>query len=229
MEISIFFYLLGFLVSPFAPGGPNRYKCIESINLFNKYQIYNEQKKESEISFACDQWYFNPNLYPHTKLKEEDCNKIQTNKVKIVGENQKSVIGQVSNDLYLFSPIAIIKERILVEQTINQHCTSIIYTYTTNNNYENANKFLKSTKYLNEFNDSCFELHFDLHFMKEEIKINGLEYIFNIRSSLVYLSFHKEYKKEKNKRFILKAIGTKKIDIRNENQTYPHYLAFQLE
>ncbi|MCW7498513.1 hypothetical protein EHR04_04870 [Leptospira levettii] len=162
-------------------------------------------------------------------MNEDDCANLIDHKIKIIGEIENTYIGHISDDLYIFSDIKTVNERLKSDKTIYNFCKSVIYTRSNSFNYKNANLFLKSTQKPEEFIDSCFEIHKDLHFMKASFKINENEYIFSIRSTLVFLTFHNDYQKEKNTRFILKVIGLKNQSVNGEIRNYPHYLAFQIE
>ncbi|PKA22316.1 hypothetical protein CH381_31545 [Leptospira sp. mixed culture ATI2-C-A1] len=209
--------------------GLTYYRSIPTIETHQDHKIYNNKEDTFEITFACDQWFYNPEANDYTKLHPDDCGRLLDNKIKIIGEDKKTFVGTITDDLFLFSSIESVKKRQFSDQTIYRYCKNIIYTYTSSSNYKNANKFLRSTQFPEDFTNSCFELHTNLHFMKLESKINELDYIFNIRSSQVFISFHNEYRKEENNRFILKVIGWKNHLEINGIQKYPHYLAFQIE
>ncbi|TGM58482.1 hypothetical protein [Leptospira vanthielii] len=182
-----------------------------------------------DITFACDQWYYTPELFNGNTLAEDDCTKLVDKKIKIIGENQKSYIGYFSDDLLIFSSKILVNNRLSTDKIVYQICKNVLYTYTNSENFKNSNKFLRSTYYPNEFTGYCFELHSNLLFIKKEFQIREQEYIFNIRSSLVYLTFHKKFEPDKNQRFILKVLGWKEYLSSSGSEKYPHYLALQLE
>ncbi|TGM68655.1 hypothetical protein EHQ94_07025 [Leptospira meyeri] len=214
----------------FYPIGPARY---ESIDLLKKYNddiiFFSENEKLIEIPFACDQWFYRSDLFPDAKIEDDICMKFLDNNIRIIGKNDKTYVGTLSENIFLFSSINSIEKRILINDSINEHCKYVINAYNSLNNYKNANLFRESNFSPRKFLNYCFEIHYSLHYMKEEYSVNDLESVFNIRSSSVYLTFYKKYDKSKNKRFILKVIGTKSILTLIGAKEYPHYLAFQVE
>ena len=209
--------------------GETRYRNTGNLKLFyHDLKLY-EKNKHFEISFACDQWYYSPELFSDGILHEDDCIKYLDKKIEIIGEINNSFIGYHSDSLFIFSPKDLVKKRIYADQIINQNCENVLYTYTRYENYKNSNKFLRSNYKPEEFLNHCFELHSNLHFMKKEIKINEYDYIFNIRSNFVYLTFNSIFDIKKDKRFILKVLGSKEYLSPNGIKKYPHYLAFQIE
>ncbi|TGM88700.1 hypothetical protein [Leptospira bouyouniensis] len=225
IKLIFFIYLIFFIPNC----GNVRYKSIDQFSIYLNPKIYNSKEQFFEVTFACDQWYYSHNLIPGYKLNEDDCTILVDHKIQIIGEIENTYIGHIFDNLYLFADKNIINERLNSDKIIYNFCKSVIYTRTNSFNFKNANLFLKSTQKPEEFLDLCFEIHKDLHFMKALFKINEDEYIFNIRSTMVFLTFHNEYKMEKNTRFILKVVGSKYYTAYNEIRKYPHYQAFQIE
>ncbi|EMJ90313.1 hypothetical protein [Leptospira meyeri] len=225
IKLLFFIYLYIFITNC----GNTRFTSIDQIKIYKKPNFYNSKNQVFELTFSCDQWYYNYHLYEGYKIDEDDCANLIDHKIEIIGEVENTYIGHISNDLFLFADLNNVNERLKSDKTIYKFCKRVIYTRSNSFNYKNANLFLKSTQNPEESVDSCFELHKDLHFMKPLFKINKNEYIFNIRSTLVFLTFYDEYKMEKNTRFILKVIGWKKHSDNEEIRKYPHYQAFQIE
>ncbi|TGM62947.1 hypothetical protein EHQ94_01875 [Leptospira meyeri] len=209
--------------------GPVRYRNTEHLKIIYSNKTYYDTNQFFDITFACDQWYYTPQILNGDTLSEDDCNKLVDKKINIIGEDQKSYIGYFSDNLLIFSPRNFVNNRISTDKIIYQVCKNVLYTYTNSENFKNSNKFLRSTYYPNEFTGYCFELHSNLHFIKKEFQVNEQEYIFNIRSSLVYLTFNNKFEPDKNLRYILKVLGWKEYLSTNGTAKYPHYLALQLE
>lgn len=206
-----------------------RYENIYQLNaVYNDITYYNNNQI-FEITFACDQWFYTPKLYKGDTLNEKDCEKHINKKIKIIGEDSNSFIGFISNDLLAFSPREFVNNRVSSDKIVYQICKNVLYTYTSIDNYKISKQFLTSTYKPNEFTDFCFEIHSNLHFMKKEFQINDNEFVFNIRSSLVYLTFHNKFESEKKQRFVLKVLGWKDYLSTDGKRKFPHYLALQIE
>ncbi|TGM14199.1 hypothetical protein EHQ82_19095 [Leptospira selangorensis] len=221
---------LSYLIPPIFQFQYQNYNYIKSINqISEEFAIYTDEKQKFEITFACDQWFYNPEINSNSQIKEEDCLKYSKEKIKIIGNNNDTYVAKLSENLYIFSPKKTVENRFSTDNIVYKNCKNVIYTYSRLNEYRNSKLFLESTFYPSKFENQCFELHQDLHFMKEELKIKNNEFIFSIRSTLVFLTFNENYINNKNKRLILKVIGSKSISLFDKEIIYPHYLALQLE
>ncbi|MCW7498539.1 hypothetical protein ND860_18535 [Leptospira levettii] len=221
-------YFLQFLMG--FPIGPASFDSIDSLKKFNKGIIlFNENERVVEIPFACDQWYYRSQLFPDAKIDDDNCLKFLDKKIRIIGKYDKTYIGTLSENIFLFSSLNNIDNRLAVNDSINEQCKFVINAYNSFNNYKNANIFRESNLNPKKYLDYCFEIHSKLHFMKEEFNLNEREAVFNIRSSSVLLTFNSKYEKSKNTRFILKVLGNKSILTSIGEKEYPHYLAFQVE